>query len=206
MGITACGAFAIFRFGVGRRLAAPDPSTEKRAVTCANYSPFQHIILSELEREKKAGIVYRDEYFDTGDPPPGVGVCTDVVIRSFREAGVDLQKLVQKDIASSPGAYKIEAADPKIDYRRCRNLIVYFKRNAITLPTTGREADWKLGDVVFWDTHGDGRVDHVGLIAAGRDADGNPTIVHHWPGRPVEEAEALIRFKVRGHFRWKTAI
>src|SRR5262245_54931691 len=53
-------------------------------------SPFQRAVVGDLERQVRAGIRYQDGYFEGGEPPATVGVCTDVVIRSFRTAGVDL--------------------------------------------------------------------------------------------------------------------
>ena len=202
--LAAIGAFALLRFEERRHAYTPIVAPQGTGLPlAANYSAFQTAILKELDREIKAGIVYQDGYFDGGEPPPKIGVCTDVVIRSFRAAGVDLQKKVARDVRSVPGAYKIERPDPNIDHRRGKNLIVFFKRNAKSLPVGGAGADWQPGDVVFWDTYGDGRVDHCGMVAGGKDARGNYSIVHHWPGLPVSETDGLYRFKVKGHFRWK---
>src|SRR5438067_5675884 len=51
-------------------------------------TPFQRAVVAELDRQVRAGIRYQDGYFEGGDPPAGVGVCTDVVIRAYRAAGV----------------------------------------------------------------------------------------------------------------------
>jgi uncharacterized protein YijF (DUF1287 family) len=99
--------------------------------------------------------------------------------------------------------YRVDRIDPNIDHRRCRNLAVFFKNRATSLPLSGVSADWQPGDVVFWDTYGDGRIDHVGMVAAGRDLSGKPTVIHHWPGLPVSETNGLYRFAVKGHFRWR---
>ncbi len=168
-------------------------------------SSFQRGLLSDLERQVRTNIRYQDGYFSGGDPPAGIGVCTDVVIRSFRAAGVDLQRAVADDIRSAPREYHINRPDPNIDHRRCRNLAVFFRRHAVSLPTTGSAADWQPGDVVFWDTWRDGRIDHVGMIANSLDGSGDPSIVHHWPGLPVSQTDGLHRFPIRCHFRWPRA-
>ena len=47
-------------------------------------------------------VVYDPSYFiidyPNGDVPKGIGVCTDVVIRTFRKIGVDLQQEVHEDM------------------------------------------------------------------------------------------------------------
>lgn len=176
---------------------------ERASRRARQFTPFQEAILRDLDRQVKAGIRYRDGYYEGGDPPASVGVCTDVVIRSFKAAGVDLREAVAADICKHRSTYNVSEPDPNIDHRRCRNLAVFFKNRAMSLPISGNRADWQPGDVVFWDTYGDGRIDHVGMIAAGRDASANPTIVHHWPGLPVSETDGLFRFRTVGHYRWK---
>jgi len=120
----------------------------------------------------------------------------------MRSAGMDLQSAVFEDISSDISAYGISKPDRNIDHRRCRNLIVFFRRKAMELPS-GTEADWQAGDIVFWSTRGDGRADHVGMISDSMDANGTHAIIHHWPGLPVCETEGLYRFPIAGHFRWR---
>ena len=163
---------------------------------------FQKSILGDLDRQCRTKIWYQDGYYSGGEPPPKIGVCTDVVVRSYRAAGVDLQKLLQQDIAQAPGSYSVSRPDVNIDHRRCRNLAVFFKRHGRKLPTERVKADWEPGDIVFWDTREDGRPDHIGVIADGTDSDGNPTVVHHWPGTYVTETDWLYRLPVLYHFRY----
>jgi len=40
-----------------------------------------------------------------GDVPENIGVCTDVVIRSYRKLGIDLQKLVHLDMKNHFSEY-----------------------------------------------------------------------------------------------------
>lgn len=177
-------------------MAARDrPPAEK----APRMTPVQRAITTELERQIGAGIVYRGGYYDGGDPPPGIGVCTDVVVRAFRAAGIDLRRRVADDIRSAPDAYGLRRPDPGIDHRRCRNLIAYFRRRARELPT---DAEWEPGDVVFWRTRSGGPVDHVGMIGPRRDGAGSPYVVHHWPHAPVTETADLHSWTIVGHFRW----
>jgi uncharacterized protein YijF (DUF1287 family) len=70
------------------------------------------------------------------------GVCTDVVIRAYRNGlGIDLQKLVHEDMARDfaayPKAWGLAKPDPNIDHRRVPNLQTFFRRRGTerTLPT-----------------------------------------------------------------------
>ena len=175
--------------------AAPAPPTEK-------LTSFQQKVLADLQRQVHANIGYKDGYYIGGEPPPNKGVCTGVVIRSFRAAGMDLRRDVAADIRAHPGDYRITKPDSNIDHRRCRNLVPFFRRHALSLPLEGAKADWQAGDLVFWDTLGKGTVDHVGVIANGRDEQSFPTVVHHWPGLPVSETGGLYGWTVRKHFRY----
>ena len=74
------------------------------------------------------------KYYKCGYPDAEYGVCTDVVTNACLAAGYDLMALVSEDIAKDPKAYGIENPDPNIDFRRVRNLKVYFQRNAHGVP------------------------------------------------------------------------
>ncbi len=140
-----------------------------------------------------------------GDPGWEIGVCTDVVIRAFRRAGVDLQRLVHEDILERPQAYGIRRADANIDHRRVRNLAVFFRRFAEELPADG---DWRAGDIVVWSLHGSERPDHIGVISGELGSSGNPLVYHHFPrtahfsGHP-EASDCLYRWRILAHFRWR---
>ena len=96
-----------------------------------------------------------------------------MVAFALRDAGYDLQALLDADIAAAPEAYPtIEKADNNIDFRRVRNLEVYFFRHATSL-TTDIESieDWQPGDIVTF-------TKHIAIISANRDKEGRPFILH----------------------------
>lgn len=43
--------------------------------------------------------------YPNGDVPADIGVCTDVIIRSYRALGIDLQQLVHEDMQQSFARY-----------------------------------------------------------------------------------------------------
>ncbi|MBQ6395216.1 MAG: DUF1287 domain-containing protein [Atopobiaceae bacterium] len=121
---------------------------------------------------------YRSAYYPGGRPDDGYGVCTDVEDRALLGAGMDLQGLVDADIRSAPEAYGIEVPDANIDFRRVRNLRVFFDRNAQSLTLdTSDIAGWQGGDIVCWP-------DHIGIVSDKRNARGVPLVIHH--GNPFQ--------------------
>jgi uncharacterized protein YijF (DUF1287 family) len=68
-----------------------------------------------------------------GDVALERGVCTDVVIRAYRQGlGIDLQKLVHEDMkanfAAYPKTWGLAKTDTNIDHRRVPNLQKFFAR------------------------------------------------------------------------------
>jgi uncharacterized protein len=202
--LTACTSAGV-RIYRATWMSPAQTASMPTAVPSAHLTAFQRAVIGDLDRQVAANIRYQDGYFQGGDPPPNIGVCTDVVIRSYRAAGVNLQALVARDVRANPGAYGIAKPDPNIDHRRCRNLAIFFKRYAISLPTSGPNADWQPGDIVLWDTNNSGNANHIGVIANHLDAAGVPTVVHHLPGLTVREMDWLYAIPVVDHFRWPAA-
>src|SRR5262245_9447633 len=68
---------------------------------------------------------YRQIAYPMGDVSPERGVCSDVVIRAFRTAGIDLQQEVHRDMARHFAAYPktwgLSVPDSNIDHRRVPN-------------------------------------------------------------------------------------
>ncbi len=166
-------------------------------------TPFQRAIVESLEKQTAANTVYDSSYFRGGIPPARLGVCSDVAIRAFGAAGVDIKGKVTADIQAHRRLYPLKLPDPNIDHRRCRNLVVYFRRNAKELPLTAPAAQWLPGDIVFWSTGGKSYLDHIGVIGNHLGPSGNATVVQHLPGEPVTETDSLHKFQILHHFRWQ---
>ena len=116
---------------------------------------------------------YKSKYYETGYPNDTYGVCTDVVSNAMKAAGFDLMDLVQKDIQKNPDAYEIDEPDPNIDFRRVRNLKVFFRNNAIeeTIDVTDID-NWQGGDIVIFEGH-------IGIVSDRRNTNGVPYVIHH---------------------------
>lgn len=146
---------------------------------------------------------YDDAYYRGGYPPEDVGVCSDVIWRALMAAGYNLKDLVDADIAAHPEAYpNINKPDPNIDFRRTRNLKVYFDRHLVKLTNNIYEIDqWLPGDIVIFypDYH------HTGIISDQRNFMGIPYLIHNTGQRDREEdimMYATYYAKITGHYRW----
>jgi uncharacterized protein YijF (DUF1287 family) len=167
------------------------------------------LVASALERTRHA-VVYDGAYYAIdypgGDVPEGVGVCTDVIIRSYRKLGVDLQLLVHQDIQENFSKYPsqriwgLTQPDTNIDHRRVPNLRVFFSRKGVTLPVTRRGCDYKPGDLVTWMLPGN--LPHIGIVTDKRHpSSGNPMIVHNI-GRGPRLENMLFDYPITGHYRF----
>lgn len=143
--------------------------------------------------------------YPNGDVPIEKGVCTDVVIRGFRKAGVDLQKEVHEDMSknfsSYPKKWGLKAADSNIDHRRVPNLQTYFTRQGKSLPITDNADNYKPGDVVAWDLDGKGMT-HIGLVSNIWNESSKRYLIIHNIGGGTQAEDRLFDWKVIGHYRY----
>jgi uncharacterized protein YijF (DUF1287 family) len=147
---------------------------------------------------------YRNINFPNGDVPDDIGVCTDVVIRSYRKLGIDLQKDLHEDMKQNfflyPRLWGLTKPDTNIDHRRVPNLRTFFIRNGVVLPVTQNSNDYVAGDIVTWMLPGN--LAHIGIVIDLRSEDGNkPFIVHNIGLGPVIE-DILFDYQITGHYRY----
>ena len=148
---------------------------------------------------------YRRIPYPGGDVPANIGVCTDLIVRAYRAAGVDLQARVHEDMRAAFGAYPqlwgLSRADPNIDHRRVPNLQTYFRRRGAQL-SIGREAgDYLPGDLVTWILPGN--LPHIGLVTDQRSPDGERLLIVHNIGRGPEIEDMLFSYPISGHYRYR---
>lgn len=140
---------------------------------------------------------YKSRYYQTGYPDDDYGVCTDVVAFALKNAGYDLQALVDVDIREHPQWYDIQQPDANIDFRRVRNLKVFFAHHAVVLTTdVSKIEEWQGGDIVIFKKH-------IGIVSDRRNRDGVPYVIHHnSPWQSVYEQDILEkRSDIVGHYR-----
>ena len=152
------------------------------------------------------GAAYTEGYFRIafpgGDVPRQVGVCSDTIVRAFRNAGLDLQRLVADDIRASPAAYRdVTRPNPSIDHRRVKTLLTWFRRH---VPEVHGDKP-RPGDVVFLDTFPRRPgPDHVGIISDRTAPSGQPYVINNWTvGYHEGEMDLLPFVPVTHRFRMK---
>jgi len=141
--------------------------------------------------------------YPNGDVPRTEGVCTDTVIRSLRNAGIDLQAEVHDDIVRSPRAYPmVQKIDPNIDHRRVRTILPWFQRHFRTLPPG---TPYLPGDVVFFDTFpSKPGPDHLGVVSDTVAKSGQRAVINNWTDGATDAEMDLFSFvPVTHHFRMK---
>ena len=144
--------------------------------------------------------------FPNGDVPRAKGVCTDVVIRAYRDAfALDLQALVNADMradfAAYPRKWGLSGPDRNIDHRRVPNLATWFARHHLALPVPRDPAGWQPGDIFTSLVAGTGT--HIGLVSDRRGA-AAPMIIHNI-GAGAREEDALLAWPITGRYRWALA-
>ncbi|UQA51061.1 DUF1287 domain-containing protein [Vibrio sp. ED002] len=172
----------------------------------------QPISLAEAAKERtQYDITYDGSYYQigypNGDVASDIGVCTDVIIRSYRKLGVDLQVLVHEDMRDNFSAYPskriwgLTRTDRNIDHRRVPNLQMFFQRHGVEIPISNDGHNFKSGDVVTWMLPGN--LPHIGIVADDLSTDKRrPLIVHNIGGGVVLE-DMLFDYLIIGHYRFE---
>jgi uncharacterized protein YijF (DUF1287 family) len=156
------------------------------------------------------GAAYGGDYisipYPGGDVPRAMGVCTDVIVRALRNAGVDLQRELHEDIARAPRAYPmVKRADANIDQRRVRTILPWFQRHLEAHGTDPRSASdpFLPGDILFMDTFPSRPgPEHVGIVSDRTGPSGLPLVINNWTeGYHEAEMDLLETVAVTNRFR-----
>ena len=138
-----------------------------------------------------------------GDVPERTGVCSDVVVRAFRKASIDLQKEVHEDMKAArseyPKKWGANSPDRNIDHRRVLNLMTYFKRQGKSLPVSNSATNYQPGDIVAWElTSG---IDHIGIVTNMLSDSENRYLIVHNIGAGTRIEDVLFAWTIKGHYR-----
>jgi uncharacterized protein len=178
------------------------------SVSLAQQSRSPAALISAARKQIGVTITYDPAYsrlaFPGGDVPRNKGVCTDVVIRAFRDAfGLDLQALVNADMKRAFSAYPkrwgLKSTDRNIDHRRVPNLETFLTRQGARLSIASDVSSWRPGDVMTCLVSGN--LPHIGIVSDRKTLTGRPLVIHNI-GRGTQEEDILFAFKLMGHFRW----
>lgn len=169
-----------------------------------------HDILEGAKKRVSKTKFYQDGYYAEGYPPENTGVCTDVVWRSFENAGFNLKEMIDQDIKQNPARYpRVNGKpDPNIDFRRVVNLVSFFEEyaQALTIKIEPWKAEnlyqWQGGDIVVWEKLPSGKM-HIGIISNQRQRNGIPFVIHNY-GSGTKENDYLLKWPspIAYHFRF----
>jgi len=168
------------------------------------------LVKAAKERTTKK-VTYDGTYFSipypNGDVPSNIGVCTDVVIRSFRKLGVDLQKEVHEDMLENFSLYPskqiwgLNRPDKNIDHRRVPNLRVFFERQGVSLNISKDPKKYLPGDLVTWMLPSNSP--HIGVVVDKKSADGVTPLIVHNIGLGPKMNDILFDYLITGHYRYR---
>lgn len=181
----------------------PSPVEQKSA---DELTPADLILLgarAEAVNQTRYDASYQVISYPGGDVPADRGACTDVVIRAFRNADIDLQQLIHEDMVlhfdAYPNNWGLNQPDPNIDHRRVPNQVAFFRQYGVSLgldPLADPD-EWQWGDVVYWRfPNGD---EHCGIISDRRTHQGIPLVIHN--AGTCREEDVLLRWEITGHYR-----
>ncbi len=187
--------------------AFPALAQEAEPATTEREQFIRQLAAAALERTRHPEVYdgsYRKIPYPGGDVPDDRGVCTEVIIRAYRQVGIDLQKEVHEDMSAHfllyPQLWGLVRPDPNIDHRRVPNLMVFFKRKGEALPITRDPADYRPGDLVCWDL---GRgITHIGMVVDRKSGDGRRYLIVHNIGAGPRLEDILFNYPIIGHFRY----
>lgn len=179
-------------------------------------TPFQRSIVTTARRQYTKKVRYSDRYFRLsypgGDVPADLGMSVDLVIRSLRSAGIDLQRLVHEDLIINPDAYPLYRwptgyPDYHIDHRRIAILKVFLDRYALRLTSRVALATlerWQSGDLVIWSTRRTNVLpNHIGVVSDRRNEKGVPYVFEIYSkDAVVAESRLVNHWTVVAHYRW----
>jgi uncharacterized protein YijF (DUF1287 family) len=198
------GAAANLAAGTGLALL---PSRSSAQIT--TVEPWADKLVKAAESQIGVTVTYDAAYrkivYPGGDVPREIGVCTDVVVRAYRDGlGIDLQRLVHEDMKKSFSAYPklwgLASTDRNIDHRRVPNLRTYFQRRGAAVAVSASAADYRPGDIIS-QILPDGRP-HIGIVSNRLNDAGTTPLVIHNIGRGTLAEDILFALEITGHYRY----
>lgn len=185
--------------------SATPQKTKQTDVASVEIKKLLESAIEQTNLTKSYDPVYVVIPYPNGDVPIEKGVCTDVVIRAFRKAGIDLQKEVHEDMAKNfslyPNKWGLKSSDSNIDHRRVPNLQTFFTRRGKSLAITNRGKDYKPGDVVAWDLDGKG-LTHIGLVSNIYNETTKRYLIIHNIGGGTQAEDKVFDWKIIGHYQY----
>lgn len=202
-----CAAIAAVCGCSGEHTASPTDSTPSDTTAAAPARLASPPLVAAARAQIGVTRYYDPAYvqlaYPGGDVPVDRGVCTDVIVRAFRQRGLDLQQALHEDMRRHfslyPRDWGARTTDRNIDHRRVPNLMRWFERQQWQQPGSGQPGDFHAGDIVAWKLSGSGLL-HIGLVSDAHGYGGVPLIIHNI-GAGTQEDDILFAHTIIGHYR-----
>lgn len=190
-----------------KAVSLPDKELVAATQIAPNATPLEKVNAGALEQ-----ITYTTSYdpayvklaYPNGDVPRERGVCADVVVRAFRQGGVDLQKELHEDMtahfAKYPAKWGAKKPDRNIDHRRVANLMTWLDRRGKSLPLGQQARAYQPGDVVAWELPSG--LLHIGLVSKIAVAGTDRYAIVHNIGAGARLEDVLFSWQIIGHYRY----
>lgn len=211
--ITIAAGFFFAKPWVGSLVAAQNGPTEAQSESLIRELEKSDLmgdrLAAEALRYAHSGVSYDSTYYEiaypNGDIPRSKGMAADLVVRSYREVGLDLQELLHEDMKLDfrvyPDLWQSIAPDENIDHRRVPNLQRFFSRKGQVLKISRDEKDYHVGDIVVWALPN--AEIHIGIVVPGPEGkSGSPWVVHHPAYEAVKWENGLFNYQILGHFSY----
>lgn len=204
-----CISFLLFLFiSCQKKEIAKIASNENQANSFAER--LSQAAISIIDPSIDYDPAYFSIQYPNGDVPAKKGVCTDVIIRSYRKLGIDLQKEVHEDMIENFDTYPnlknwgMTKTDTNIDHRRVPNLEIFFERKGTKLPVTQNSNNYKTGEIVTWMIND--KLPHIGIVTNKKSKDGKRNLIVHNVGNGQVLQDCLFEYKIVGHFKYSKEI
>lgn len=178
---------------------------------CSHLALAENNLVAAATERLNHFVIYDGSYksiaYPNGDVDKNKGVCTDVVIRSYRSLGIDLQKRVHEDMKKNfstyPQIWGLKKPDSNIDHRRVPNLEKFFQKNGTSLKISDDSKTYQPGDLVTWRLPNN--LPHIGIVSnIHSDKDPNRYKIIHNIGWGPKLDDMLFEYKIVGHFRYES--
>jgi uncharacterized protein YijF (DUF1287 family) len=175
--------------------------------TISTVQTKQGLILSHAEWQATQDVTYDGSYrlidYPNGDVPANIGVCTDVVVRAYRAANIDMQVLIHEDVQRNlqyyyPIYYKrgTAKADPNIDHRRVHIIRKFLNKN-YPESKIKNSSPYLPGDIIVWGNW------HIGILINEKvEGTDRYYAVHNIGAGPQKEDVYYDEYDL-DHYRWK---
>jgi len=181
-----------------------------RRANAQTATPLAQNLIMAARTQIGVTLTYDGSYssldYPNGDVSRELGVCTDVIIRAYRDAfAFDLQRAVHQDMQSAfdtyPKIWGLSWTDRNIDHRRVPNLETFFTRETAKLDLPDSLSALKAGDLLTMRLPRN--LPHIAIVTDKTTASGMPHIIHNIGAGTCEEPLSRYGLETQLHSRFR---